>query len=118
MARARVIFHPFPVNLRLSSEKLMAAGKEAGSQLNSGDIFIFFNKKRDRCRIVWNDGRCLNDLEKVLQKGSFAPTDKIQIDEDLIDDFVWGGIEGQARLLHALRGNVSYIEDVRDRPLD
>jgi hypothetical protein len=118
MIDPRLVLHPFPVNLRVSAENLVALVKNAGHRLDFGDTFVFFNRKRDRCRIVWRDGRCFSSLEKALQSGTFAPSEKIQIKQSVIDNFVDGGIGGQTELLHALLGNVLYLADARERPLD
>lgn len=115
MTNARVIFHPTPVNMRLSPEKLATFIKESGNSINSGDIYLFFNRERDRCKIVWHDGEGFNTLEKVLQEGRFAANDKIKIKSSAIHNLLYGGIEGQKELLHSLLGNVLYLEDARKR---
>lgn len=84
----RVIFHPTPINMRLSEEKLAALVKELGHDLASGKIFIFFNRERDRCKIARHDGEAFTTLEKVLAKGTFAPDEKIRIKPSAVHNFL------------------------------
>jgi hypothetical protein len=116
MAKAQVILYSAPVNMRLGAEKLaVLASGESGKELTSGDIFVFFNGHRDRCKIIWYDGDDYYTVEKVLDQGTFAPNDKIKISDTAIENFLYDGVVGQTQLLHALRGNVAYIDDARKR---
>lgn len=115
MLNPRLILYPVAINLRASETKLGTVVKQLGLTLNSGDIFVFFNSKRDRCKVAWHDGRSFNTIEKLLQTGTFAPNEKIQIKFSVIEHFLDGGIQGQKELLHALHGNVVFIADARDR---
>lgn len=115
MAEPQVIFSSAPVNMRLSPEKLATSVRFTGSKLDSGDVFIFFNRQRDRCKIIWHDGEAYCAVEKLLERGTFAPNDKIKISPAAIENLLYGGVTGHAELLHALMGNVAYISDARER---
>ncbi len=106
-------FYREPINIRLSPEKLADFVRWPGSNLNSGDIFIFFNRKRDHCKVIWHDGEGFCSVEKRLEKGTFAPNTKIELPQSTIENCVYEGISGQRELLHALMGNVIYLDDSR-----
>jgi len=109
----QAIFYREPVNLRLSAEKLADFVRWSGNRLDSGDVFIFFNRRRDRCKIIWHDGEAYCNLEKWLTQGTFAPNDKIKIHQAAVEKCV-NGIAGHTELLHALMGNVIYLDDRRE----
>lgn len=115
MAKPQVIFYSAPINTRLSPEKLAVLVRESGNKLAFGDIYIFFNRQRDRCKVVWHDGDAYCSVEKLLERGTFAPNDKIKISATAIENFLYGGMAGHVELLHALMGNVAYINDARKR---
>ncbi|MBZ0187426.1 MAG: IS66 family insertion sequence element accessory protein TnpB [Candidatus Obscuribacterales bacterium] len=114
MKQPQAFLHEEPINFRLSAEKLADLIRWSGIKLNSGDLFIFFNRKRDRCKIIWHDGEAFCTVEKRLDKGTFAGTDKINLTQKIIDNFFYDGIAGQRELLHALMGNVIYLDDARE----
>jgi hypothetical protein len=105
--------HKEPVNIRLTPEKLADHVRWSGMKLNSGDVFIFFNRSREHCKVIWHDGEAFCTLEKRLDRGSFAPNDKIQLSQAAIENCVYSGLAGQIELLHALMGNVVYLDDAR-----
>jgi hypothetical protein len=113
MSKPQAIFYREPVNLRLSAEKLADFVRWSGNRLDSGDVFIFFNRKRDHCKIIWHDGEAYCNLDKRLARGTFAPTEEIKISPAAVQKCVYGGLLGQRELLHALMGNVSYLDDAR-----
>lgn len=113
MSAPKAIFYKDPINVRLTPEKLADFVRWSGTNLDSGDLFLFFNRKRDRCKIVWHDREAFCVLEKQLSKGTFAPNDKIELPQSVIDDCLYGGFAGQRQLLHVLMGNVKYLDDAR-----
>ncbi|MDZ4834940.1 MAG: IS66 family insertion sequence element accessory protein TnpB [Candidatus Melainabacteria bacterium] len=113
MDQPQAIFYREPINIQLSPEKLADFVRWSGNKLDSGDVFIFFNRKRDRCKIIWHDGKAFCSLEKRLERGLFAANDKIDLTQSAIENCVYGGIAGQRELLHALMGNVIYLDDSR-----
>lgn len=108
-------FYREPINIRLSAEKLADFVRWSGSNLNSGDVFIFFNRKRNHCKVIWHDGEAFCTVEKRLERGTFAPNDRIELPQSAIDNYncVYEGIVGQRELLHALLENVIYLDDRR-----
>jgi len=114
MNRPQALFYKDPINIRLGPEKLADLIRWSGNKLNSGDVFIFFNRKRDHCKVIWHDGEAFCGLEKRLEKGCFAPNDEIQLTQSTIENCVYGGIFGQKELLHALMGNVIYLDARRN----
>lgn len=109
----QAIFYREPINVRLSAQKLAEYVRWSGNRLDSGDVFIFFNRKRDHCKIVWHDGEAYCNLEKRLEKGTFVPSEEIRISQTAVENCVYGGFGGHTELLHALMGNVSYLDDAR-----
>lgn len=108
-------FYRDPINMRLSPQKLADFVRWSGTKLESGDLFIFFNTKRTQCRVVWHDSEILHSLEKRLERGTFAPSNKIKLTQDTIENCLYGGLLGQKELLHALMGNVIYLDDARSK---
>lgn len=106
-------FYREPINIRLSAEKLADFVRWSGSNLNSGDVLIFFNRKRNHCKIVWHDGEAFCTVEKRLERGTFAPSKKIKLPQSAIENCVYEGIAGHRELLHALMGSVIYLDDRR-----
>ena len=45
--------------------------KEFGKQVEDGDLFLFFNRKRDRLKLLLFTGDALVILYKKLERGSF-----------------------------------------------
>ena len=61
-----------PVDLRRSFDGLSAAARDVlGADPRGGALFLFFNRGRDRVKILWYDrtGFCL--LYKRLDRGTF-----------------------------------------------
>ena len=54
-----------------------------------------FNRQRDRCKIVRFDVDDYTSVEKMLDTGTFASDDKIEITAAAIKNFLRGGIIGQ-----------------------
>ena len=102
-----------PVNIRLGAEKLADYVRWSASKINSGDVFIFFNRKRNHCKVVWRDDLAFSCLEKRLERGNFAPNEEISLSLSAIENCVYGGIAGKKEFLHALMGNVLYMDDHR-----
>lgn len=113
MNRPIAHFYKDPINIRLSPEKLAELVRWSGTKLNSGDVFIFFNRKRTHCKIIWHDGESFCSLEKRLERGTFAPNNEVKLTQGAVENCVYGGIDGQKELLHALMGNVIYLDDAR-----
>ena len=77
-----------PIDLRRSFDGLAAAARDAlDGDPQSGALFLFFNRARDRMKVLWYDrtGFCL--LYKRLDRGTFRipepldPSDRrVQID--------------------------------------
>lgn len=113
MTRPKAMLYSEQIDFRLSPKKLAESLRWSGLKLTSGDLFIFFNRKRDRCKVIWHDGNDFCTVEKRLDRGRFAPNDKIKLTQDVIEKCIYEGIPGQIKLLHALMGNVVYLDDAR-----
>ena len=47
--------------------------KELGQQIESGDLFLFFNRRRDRLKVLFFTGDGALILYKHLERGTFEP---------------------------------------------
>jgi transposase len=78
-AHVRIFVCTAPVDLRRSFDGLALAARERlGEDPRAGGLFVFTNKRANRCKIVWFDrtGACL--LYKRLHQARFvlpAPAD-------------------------------------------
>jgi transposase len=87
-ARVAIYAAVAPIDLRRSFDGLAAAARDTlGDDPRSGALFLFFNRARDRMKVLWYDrtGFCL--LYKRLDRGTFRmpgpldPSDRrVQID--------------------------------------
>jgi len=83
----RIFFHRQPTDMRLGYEGLrsMVINAFAENPL-SGNLFVFTNKSKNRCKILFYDkgGLCL--LCKRLELGTFAiPTNASQFEIDRVE---------------------------------
>ncbi len=71
-ANTRVFVHRFDTDMRKSFDGLHAIVKNAfGQDVLSGDLFVFFNRAADRCKILLWDRDGLVVWAKRLERGSF-----------------------------------------------
>lgn len=47
--------------------------KELGQQIENGDLFLFFNRRRDRLKVLFFTGDGTVILYKRLERGTFEP---------------------------------------------
>jgi hypothetical protein len=78
-AQVKVFAALGPTDMRKSFHGLVGiVEKELGQQVESGDLFLFFNRKRDRLKVLCFTGDGLLILYKKLEAGTFetlcAPT--------------------------------------------
>jgi len=69
-----------PIDLRRSFDGLAAAARDVlGDDPRSGALFLFFNRSRDRVKILWYDrtGFCL--LYKRLDRGGFRVPEPLAV---------------------------------------
>jgi hypothetical protein len=116
MSEPRVICYGTPINMRLSENSLAKMVSESGHKLDCGDLFIFFNSKRDQCKMVWHDGRSFNMVDKQLAVGSFKSNPKINISQEMLQDLLDGA--GPFEIIKALRravegSNIVHIGDAK-----
>jgi hypothetical protein len=100
MSDPRVICYRTPINMRLSENSLAELVHQSGHKLNGGDVFIFFNSKRDRCKVVWHDGRSYNCIEKMLHAGTFA--DSPEVTDRALKNLLSGGLFGSREVMNAI----------------
>ncbi len=71
--RVRVFARNKPTDLRKSYDTLSAIVKgELAQELLDGDLFLFLNKARNRCKVLLFDGTGLCIYQKRLTQGRFA----------------------------------------------
>lgn len=71
-AQVKVFAALGPTDMRKSFDGLVGiVEKELGQQVESGDLFLFFNRKRDRLKVLCFTGDGLLILYKKLEAGTF-----------------------------------------------
>jgi transposase len=117
MHTPRIVCYNLPINMRLSAESLATVVAEHGHQLISGDVFLFFNSKRDQCKVVWHDSKGYCSIDKRLSTGTFAPKEDIEISDSALRSLLSGGFFGSDKLMAALRdaarGQIIHISAAR-----
>lgn len=101
-ATTRVFVHRFDTDMRKSFDGLHAIVKNAlGLNVLDGDLFVFFNRTGDRCKILLWDRDGLVVWAKRLERGRFQrPTPKhdeaaIEVDATTLA-LILGGIDLQS----------------------
>jgi transposase len=68
----RVFAHRFATDMRKSFSGLVGLiESELGQQVESGHLFLFFNRRRDRVKILFFTGDGLMILYRLLERGTF-----------------------------------------------
>jgi len=68
----RVSAHRFATDMRKSFHGLVGIiESELGQQVESGHLFLFFNRRRDRVKILFFTGDGLMILYRLLERGTF-----------------------------------------------
>jgi hypothetical protein len=103
----RIFIHALPTDMRRSFDGLYAIVKHAfAKDVFQGDYFVFLNRTRDRCKILYWDRDGLVVWAKRLERGSFqlpAVTDaaslSVEVDSTTLA-MILGGVDlhtGQRR---------------------
>ncbi len=70
--RVKVLAALAPTDMRMSFNGLVGiVEKELGRQIEDGDLFLFFNRRRDRLKVLCFTGDGLLVLYKKLEVGTF-----------------------------------------------
>lgn len=70
----RVFVTPLPIDLRRGHDGLSAlVHNEWGDELYAGHLFVFFGRRRDRCKILFWDRGGMVLYYKRLERGQFRP---------------------------------------------
>lgn len=60
-----------PVDMRGSFNALAGAARRLGLEPNDGHLYLFFNRRRRLCKMLWFDGSGWCIFSKRLLRGSF-----------------------------------------------
>ncbi len=73
LGTVRVFAYAAPCDMRKSYESLHAIVRnELGHDILEGALFVFTNRRRNRCKVLFFDGTGLCILMKRLEQGLFA----------------------------------------------
>ena len=73
LGHVRVFAYAAPCDMRRSYEGLHAIVRnELKRSILDGELFVFTNKRRNRCKVLFFDGTGLCILMKRLERGHFA----------------------------------------------
>ena len=73
-AQIQVFASLAPTDMRKSFSGLIGiVEKELGQQVENGDLFLFFNRRRDRLKVLFFTGDGTIILYKHLERGTFEP---------------------------------------------
>ena len=73
-----------PTDMRKSFNGLIGiVEKELGQQIENGDLFLFFNRRRDRLKVLFFTGDGTIILYKHLERGTFEPLRAVDNDASL-----------------------------------
>lgn len=75
-----------PVNMRGSFDSLAGAARRLQLEPSDGHLYLFLNRRRRQCRILWFDGSGWCLFGKRLERGTFelpeVPKDACQVTID------------------------------------
>lgn len=60
-----------PVDMRGSFDSLAGAARRLGLEPSDGHLYLFLNRRRRQCRILWFDGSGWCLFGKRLERGTF-----------------------------------------------
>jgi len=85
----RVFAHRDPTDMRKSFSGLVGLVEtELGQQVESGDLFLFFNRRRNRVKVLYFVGDGLVIFYRMLEQGTFETPAAADASSD-----VGGGVE-------------------------
>ncbi len=68
----KVFAHRFPTDMRKSFDGLVGIiESELGQTVEAGHLFLFFNRRRDRVKILYFTGDGLVIVYRLLERGTF-----------------------------------------------
>ena len=97
-AGLRVFVGVEPVDMRGSFDSLAGAARRLGLEPTDGHLYLFLNRRRRQCRVVWFDGSGWCLFGKRLARGTFelpaaaAGATQVRIDAATLASLL-GGIE-------------------------
>jgi transposase len=79
----RVFAHRDPTDMRKSFSGLVGLVElELGQQVESGHLFLFFNRRRDRVKVLYFVGDGLVIFYRMLERGTFETPAALATGED------------------------------------
>ena len=91
-----------PVDMRGSFDALAGAARRLGLEPSDGHLYLFFNRRKRLCKMVWFDGSGWCCFSKRLSRGTFelpdvpAGVDQVAVDSATLAALL-EGIELSAR---------------------
>jgi len=92
----RIFVSVEPVDMRGSFDALAGAVRRLGLDPVDGHLYLFFNRRRRLCKIVWFDGSGLCLFSKRLERGTFElphvrdGTDRVTVDAAMLTSLLQG----------------------------
>lgn len=70
-AGVRIFVGVEPLDMRGSFDALAGAARRLGLEPNDGHLYLFFNRRRRLCKMLWFDGSGWCLYNKRLERGTF-----------------------------------------------
>jgi len=102
-AGARIFVGVEPVDMRGSFNALGGAARRLGLEPTDGNLYLFFNRRRKLCKMIWFDGSGWCLYSKRLERGTFevphvaAGVDKVSVDAASLNSLLQGIALGAPR---------------------
>jgi transposase len=75
-----------PVDMRGSFDALAGAARRLGLEPTDGNLYLFFNRRRRLCKLIYFDGSGFCLFSKRLEKGTFElPAVPVGVDRVIVD---------------------------------
>ena len=91
--KTRIFVGVAPVDMRGSFDAVAGAARRLGLEPSDGHLYLFFNRRRKLCRMLWFDGSGWCLFSKRLERGTFElPAAPEGVDRVIVDPAVLASV--------------------------